>query len=213
MPPPTTMDAELYLAPEAGCGCPYCFDPDSTALRYALLRGGPGADTPIATADLAKDVRWYHQLLRRQYAGYIDLVRHVDFDVDAFFADWEQVLLRAGPALPFRDAVISPLITLLSAVPDGHLTFRGAGPRLANDERITAHEYQALVIPDFRTHTADAARVPGVWAASWRTAPFAPAVWSRPGNALGTLPESSAPEAAPSSTSAVPAPPPRCNCR
>ncbi len=160
------------LAPAAAAGCPYCFDPDSTSLREALSRHAPSAGAPIPAAALAEDVRWYHGLLRRQYAGYIDLVRHPSFDVNAFFAAWAETLRCSGSALPFRNAVVEPLITLRLAVPDGHLTFRGADPLVGADARIAAYEYQAVVRAAPTAGPEAVAAVPGVWPSTWRTAPL-----------------------------------------
>ena len=136
---------EMYLPPATAAGCPYCFDPDSAGLRQALSQPRPRGETPLPSARLAEDVDWLHRLLRRQYAGYVDLLRQPQFEVEAFFAAWKDAVRRAGAALPFRAAIIEPLTALRLAVPDRHLTFWGADPLVDVDERIALHEYQAMV--------------------------------------------------------------------
>ncbi|HEX2186304.1 MAG TPA: hypothetical protein VHN78_12445, partial [Chloroflexota bacterium] len=63
-----------YLPPGTARGCRYCFDPHSPSLRRALTRPSPRPATPLVAADLAADLEFLHRLLKRQYAGYPDLL-------------------------------------------------------------------------------------------------------------------------------------------
>ena len=94
-----------YLPPGAARGCAYCLDPDSQLLRQALTAPPPAEHAPIPTGALLDDLRFLHQLMRKQCAGYPDLLRHRDFDPDAFFAQWADTVRRAGAAISCRDGI------------------------------------------------------------------------------------------------------------
>ncbi|HEX2037036.1 MAG TPA: S41 family peptidase [Chloroflexota bacterium] len=134
-----------YLPPEAARGCRYCFDPHSPSLRRALTGPSPQPDTPLVAADLAADLEFLHRLLKRQYAGYPDLLQQRDFDADRFFTTWVDGVRRAGPEVSFRQGVVEPLAALRAAHPDNHFTFSGADWLLDQDERLVVHEFQAVL--------------------------------------------------------------------
>lgn len=148
-------ESSPYLPPDLAQGCVYGFDPASPALRRALLpQPRPNA---IPAAPFAADLPFFHDLLRRQYAGYPDLLQQRGFDPDAFFAAWIAAVRAAGDAVSFHDGVVEPLVALRRALPDQHLLIRGAGPALAVDARLVCREYQAIVPAGVALPTAEAA--------------------------------------------------------
>ncbi len=139
----TVPDGPVYLPAADAASCPYCFDPGSAALRRALRQPRPRAGTLLPSAALAADLEWVRGLLRRQYAGYMDWIRHPALDVEAAFRAWGRGLRRGGATRTFREGVVEPLLSLRTAVPDRHLTVWGADPLLDADARAAWHEYQA----------------------------------------------------------------------
>jgi hypothetical protein len=137
------IGAPPYLPPDAARGCVYGFDPESPWLRAALTRPPPRADTPLPADALLDDLRFLHRLLRRQYAAYPDLFQDRDFDPEAFFGRWADTIRRAGPTISCRTGLLEPLVALRRVRPDNHLTFPGLRAALADDPRITFHEFQA----------------------------------------------------------------------
>ena len=135
------------LPPDAAQGCALLLDPESRDLRAALTAPAPAEDALLRTADLLDDLQLFHRLLRKQYAGYPDLLQHPDFDPDTFFTAWEGRLRGAGPMLTFRDALVPPLVALRQVLPDHHLTFRAAEPALAKEPSLTFHEFQRRCRP------------------------------------------------------------------
>ncbi len=164
-------DGEMYVPTTRAAGCPYCFDPESGALRRALRQRRPDAETALPTDRLADDIGWLHRLLRAQYAGYIDWIRHPHLDVEAFFADWVNGLRRVGRLCSFREAVVDPLISLRSAVPDRHLTFWGADPLIDDHEGMAFHEYQAVVDDASDVPKLEPTDVPGARPGTWQVRP------------------------------------------
>lgn len=160
-----------YLPPAAARGCHYCFDPESRLLRAALLPH-PRLDS-LPTGPLLADLAFFHQLLRRQYAGYPDWLQQRRGDPDAFFARWMDTVRAAGDSIAFRAGVVEPLAALRQVILDQHLLIRGAGPALDGDPRLVCREYQAVVpdgasLPDIESVAA----IPGARPETLRTAPF-----------------------------------------
>jgi hypothetical protein len=148
----------IYLKPITARPSEYCFDPDSIALRRALAAPPPELDTQLDAHAFADDVQFLRTLMRRVYAGYLDLAQLPHFDVDAFFMRWEKSL-RNKPRrakVSFDEAVVRPLVELQLALPDLHETALGAD-NLIDDPRLQVREYQAPVDDSLQTCDNDPA--------------------------------------------------------
>lgn len=133
---------DITLDPQEAGGATYCLNPASAALRAAIKRQKILGSELFDSAALAADISALHEILRKQYAGYPELLQHRTFDVDRFFANWRQDLAQRSTLVPFEDGVIRQLIELKKVHPDRHLQPTGwAGELLATPELAVA-EYQ-----------------------------------------------------------------------
>jgi len=168
----SSQTASPYLPSDAAKGCPYCFDPDSALLRGALTAPSVDPDALLPADALVGDLRFFHQLLRKQYAGYPDLLQLRDFDVEAFFSHWLETVAAAGTTISLRDGIAEPLIALQQIVPDRHLTFLAVRPLLDAEERLAFHEFQALLPASRAAAPLQIGGVSGVRPATLRRAPM-----------------------------------------
>ncbi len=117
--------SDIYLSPAETGGKPFLFNPDSQALREIAKRKPPRPDDLLDARDLASDLAFLRAALRKEYAGYPELLQIPDFDVEAFF-DQKIASLRRGPRkVTFREGALDVLFTLRGKLTDRHLTVRG----------------------------------------------------------------------------------------
>jgi hypothetical protein len=139
-PPPP--EPTVYLPKERANGWPYCFDPDSAALRRFETRPRVAPTDRLDAAALALDVRDLHAAMEHLYAGYPELLHSTKFDVDVFFADWEREVRTAGESIDFQRGVLAPAIALRRQVRDNHLGLWGY--QLAKEPALAYSEYQRV---------------------------------------------------------------------
>lgn len=145
-PPPVApaksavTEPSVYLPRDHANGWPYCFDPDSAALRTFATRPRVALDSRLDTGALAADVHDLHAALEHLYAGYPELLHSTTFDVDAFFTDWEREVRAAGPTIDFQTGVFARAIALRRHVRDNHLGLWGYP--LAKEPALAYSEYQ-----------------------------------------------------------------------
>ncbi len=147
VPPPVVVtppppEPTVYLPKERANGWPYCFDPDSAALRSFVTRPRVAPTERLDAAALALDVRDLHAAMEHLYAGYPELLHSTKFDVDAFFADWEREVRAAGASIEFQRGVLARAIALRRQVRDNHLGLWGY--QLAKEPALAYSEYQRV---------------------------------------------------------------------
>ncbi len=133
---------DLYLAAALAGGATYCLNPDSAALRAAIGRQKVPAQALFPSAALARDIEELHRMLRKQYAGYPELLQHRSFDVEAFFQRWVGELRGRAQTVPFAEGVIRYLVELKKHHADRHLQPTGWAMDLVGNPELEVAEYQ-----------------------------------------------------------------------
>src|SRR5687768_9638263 len=77
--------SDMYLPAAQTGGGEFLFNPASASLRQALKRPAPRPGDLLDAAALADDLQFLRRGLRKQYAGYAELLQVPDFDVEALF--------------------------------------------------------------------------------------------------------------------------------
>ncbi|MBT3220287.1 MAG: hypothetical protein HN348_14465, partial [Proteobacteria bacterium] len=137
---------EAYSLPDDEFGSPYCFDPDSEALRAAWTSPRPNADNRLNARDLASDVVTLHQILQDQYAGYAELLQNRSFNPNAFFEQWRIDLTKGPKSVTFQVGVLDYLVALKQAHLDNHLSVAGWSHYLNKQTRLVEYQHSLQVM-------------------------------------------------------------------
>jgi hypothetical protein len=97
----------------------------------------------LSAPALADDVRDLHAAMEHLYAGYPELLQNPRFDVDQFFAAWEDGVRKAGATITFGEGVLKPFVELRKVQQDNHLAMFSWGVRLTRRPELVISEYQA----------------------------------------------------------------------
>ena len=133
---------DIYLPSAETGGNAFVLNPQSQRLRALIKRKPPEPDDLLDARALADDLVFLRQSLRKEYAGYAQLLQTPGFDVEALF-DERIDQLRHGPEkISYEKGLISLFLALRERIVDLHLSLPGTSKLLSSNPRLTFAEYQ-----------------------------------------------------------------------